>query len=302
MFYFLIFYLTYLFSYKSIALRITLLTVLMGNYLLGLSEMNVFLLSGASLILLIAFDRLKLNFSRSKKIKDFSLPLIESNVINKEFKYYKYYTSEIVYSVIGLGICLYLIILIYRPDFVREYGFSMWVYLCITQLPFTMSLFNLFGMDTNVVTRYFRDAENTINYQIRRFRVYQLPIHVLNLVILSSFFIKFHNLKMIFTYSLALIAFNEFVLFTAILISIFFIECKEKKWRYGQYLLSKNVNSMAFVLSVYLVLLLFAHNFLGMPGIIFLTVISICLNAFSLKPIALNLIENQKMKGFDFVK
>ena len=301
LFYFLLFYLVYLLSTKLAQNRLLFFIYVVAIYLSKINEKEIFTIMSLMLILTITIERIKLNYFITKRQKEFPFIKMQSNLIKKEINYFSYYSSEQVYNLVALIIYFYIIIFNIHSSKSGLYPISVFVFPALAFLPFAHTCFNLFGMDTNVVKTYFYNYDKTIDYLIKSLRIFQYFINLLNVIFLVVMIFYMKISEMSFAYILGVIAFNEFILFVSVLISISFIEKKEVKWRPGQYFLSKNINLLPIVLTVLVSIINYSYKFFNIAGLLFLVIISIYLNIYHLKSLAVKLIEKKKVKSIEYV-
>ena len=130
---------------------------------------------------------MKLDFVKSMNMNKLKYST-ESFILKKEIMYYKYFTSEQYYLVATFIFYLvFVFFVVSELDISDKYTFIFWVQLAIAVFPFSLTLFNLFGMDINCLSRFFRDPLNTINLQITRIRYYLFQIYVLHIIVLIKY-------------------------------------------------------------------------------------------------------------------
>jgi len=263
-------------------------------YFFSINENITLILISSILLVAILNDRMKLDFVKSMNMNKLKYST-ESFILKKEIMYYKYFTSEQYYLVATFIFYLvFVFFVVSELDISDKYTFIFWVQLAIAVFPFSLTLFNLFGMDINCLSRFFRDPLNTINLQITRIRYYLFQIYVLHIIVLIKYWFIFKDIYSIIVYSIAAILFNELLLTCSLLYSLMFIEKKEIKFRYGQYFKSKNVNLLSIILFLMVVLVHFIYSIFQIWGFIIIGIAFVLFNIYFLKKISICLINKKK--------
>ena len=299
--YFFLFYLIYLLSVKQVFFRIFFFTIAVLIYFSQIDEKVILIVFGLLFILTIAIDRIQLDFLVTKKKNEFYFTIIKPIVIIKEIKYFFYYSSEQVYNLIAIIIFFYIVIFNINSGSLGDYPISVFAFPAIAFLSFSQTFINLFGMDTNAVKMYFYNYDKTIDYLVKRVRIYQYFTNFLCAIFLGAVIFIMKLYSMILPFILGVIIFNELILSISILVSILFIEKKEVKWKFGQYSLSKNVNLLPFVLVGLVSLIHYSYKCFNIEALLLLVIISIYINIYQLKSFAVKLMRNKILKGKEYV-
>ncbi len=294
--YLFIFYFSYIFSKKYIYFRLFIAAVaifLLINGSISYSERSVltefFLIIG--FVIIIDFN---LFFSKKQSSSDIVAKHFNSSLIKKEIEYYKFYQSERYYFFIALLMTLSLIVFLSINEFQnKNYSFLIWVCLTISTLPFSMTIFNLYGMDIQNLPLYLLNIKAAIDYQKKRIIYYFYSIYFFQGVFVFYFYVVFHDIFFTITLILAAIAFSELMYSTALIYSIILPEEKEMPWRYGQYFRSKNVNMIPFSIIFFYVLFDYLYTHFGLYPFVILTAIAVLFRYYLLDAILLKLMSNK---------
>lgn len=225
-------------------------------------------------------NREKLPLHSVASYKKIDIPLLY-----KELNYYKMYKSESYYLFLNTIFSAILFLSVFSSIENITYDFLFWVNLGIAVIPFSLTLFNMLGMDTNLINRLRMRPDLATKYLKRRYRLYINIVYIYDLVIIISFALKFGEVSIIPLYIGASVLFNEIVLLLSSCVSIVFLEKKEVHWRYGQYIFSKSNNLMPVVLLANVLLLSILSSYMHVLGIIALGLIMMIINNYFYKDI-----------------
>jgi hypothetical protein len=257
------FYLFYFFGLKYPLFRIIGLALLLCFYFLSLTETVLIQVLMPIILILIFYDIQKLKNKLGIAAYKDTFHKVKSVILKKEYEYYRYFKSERYYLVLNFLFSLFF--LIYLPLNINPeaaYQFSMWIGLAAAILPFSMTLFNLLGMDINSLAIYIRLPKNAILYQLKRIQYYFVIIYFFDLVFAIALYFSFNQISVSMVFLVIAFIFNELIFGISLLYSIYLAEEKEINWRYGQYIKSFNVQSISFVLLFMVLIINISYHYL----------------------------------------
>lgn len=295
--YFTLFYIVYLSSYKMVFVRVVMIGSTIFSHLFFSNEIQILSFTVLMISAIIFYDWQKSKKISTKKNRKISTPLFQSLIVKKEIAYYKYFTSEQYYFIIGILIYFLLFNYISTLSASDSPLFFMFFVLFMSCLPFIMTLFNLFGMDTNALDRFFRHPTNTIDYQLKRLRIYELLMIIFHIFFGISFSILYKDISVFIEYMIISFVFVEALISISFLYSICLIEQKEIRFRYGQYLKSKNFKFLQLVQIGLVVFFFFTYYFFKIEGIIVIGILVTIIDIFHIKYFALKIMEFKRVKG-----
>ncbi|MEP1304703.1 MAG: hypothetical protein ABJK11_12580 [Balneola sp.] len=195
----------------------------------------------------------------------------------KEYRYYRFYKSELFYVIINLAFSLTLFIIINSDfkgvsDFKSINMFLFWCNLGVIVLPTSLTMFNVLGMESKVLVRLKIREDLACNYVKNKVRFYVSVLYVLNIFALIYFYTVGLSIETLLRYIISLFLFNEMLFLGASIYSVLMVEEKEKKWRYGQYFFSKNNNYIPILLFS-LIFFITVTNKMSMTSVLFFSLI-----------------------------